>query len=128
MRMTTFLSIHDLNHSSDFETKNSYTTFINILDKIFGKHDTKIPIIVDEKCEEHQQFIKDNWKVLSNTFHLKPRIKSTKKLVRQTLKHIIDYFNDHFKLQQPVEFKLHVKAMRIGKNTSNHTYTSIKLP
>jgi hypothetical protein len=122
--MATYNTVHDLANSKEFDVKHSYFFFINLLDEIFGKHDD---ITVDEDCETHKDFIKDHWKMIDSLYSMPSSTKSTKKVVRQTLKNIIDYLNTHYQLKNPVEFKLQRKGIRIGEKTTSVTYSVINL-
>ena len=87
-------SFHDLNQSLIFEDSIRHDIFIRLLDALFGKHDQ---IIINLECENdvNQQLIKDQFKTLHTFFLIPKRVAYTQKSVRQTLKHIIDFLNNH---------------------------------
>ena len=119
-------SFHDLQTSDKFEDKIIYDFFIRLLDQLFGKHDH---ISIDSECETeiNQQLIKNQSKVISFYFKVPKRVFFTQKLVRQTLKHMIDFLNSEYKFQQSVQFYLKKVSTRIGDTVIGTCHTVFSL-
>ena len=111
--MDTFDSLKDGN----IEEQSIHTIFMTLLDRLFGE----ARYVIDRNIEvdEKHQIILDNWSILSKTFHLDSKLKFKKKLVRQTLKTIIDHINDKYKFNSPILFDTKATSIQQdGKTTT----------
>lgn len=93
----------DLQKSNEFHDRMTHYFLTNLLDLLFGSHDT---IHVDATCENesNHKLVHNQWEIIDAYFHVPTRIKHTQKCVRQTLKHIIDTLNSKYQFKQPIIF------------------------
>jgi hypothetical protein len=119
-------SFYDLAKSTQFEDKTIHDFFIRLLDALFDQHDH---LIIDSNCEseKNKQLIKDQWKLISLYFQVPKRVCSTKKCVRQTLKHIIDNLNERYQFKQPIQFNLKKDSVRVGDTVLGSSHTDFSL-
>jgi hypothetical protein len=97
-------NFHILHESMQFEDRMSYEFMIALLDDMFGQHD-RVIINTETECEKNRQFIKNNWKLIRQYYHVPDRLKYTQRCVRQTLIHIIDYLNGKYQFKQPIKIE-----------------------
>ena len=95
----------DLEKSSKLDDKMIYCFITHLLDQLYGQH-KQVIIPSGEESEDNQQLIRDQWIIISYYFKLPRRIKATQKMVRQTLKNIVDYLNRHYQFKHPITFNL----------------------
>ena len=119
-------SFLDLQKSTQFEDQTISDYFIRLLNALFGKHDH---IIIDSDCEneKNQELIKNQAKILAIYFQVPKRVVSTQKCVRQTLKHIVDFFNSHYQFKQPIQFNLKKNYSRIENKVVGSCHTVFSL-
>ena len=85
---------------------------------MFGKSTGEIIIDNDSENAKNQQLIKDNWEFLKYHFNIPKTVINTQKLVRQTFKYVVDYLNDKYKFQKPIEFIPKKILLEKGKKLS----------
>lgn len=119
-------SFYDLAKSAQFEDKMIHDCFIRLLDALFDKHDQ---LIIDSNCEseKNQQLILDQWKLISLHFQVSKRVCSTKKCVRQTIKHIVDFLNNKYQFKQPIQFNFKKDSVRVGDKILGSCHTDFSL-
>jgi hypothetical protein len=124
--MSTFESFSDLQKSTQFEDQLIHDFFVKLVDSLFDKHDN---IIINSECEteKNQQLIKDQCKFISLNFHVPKRVFSTQKCVRQTLKHMVEFLNNHYQFKKPMQFQPIRKTVRVGENTFATSYSVFSL-
>jgi len=124
-----FKDIHDVGTNGDFADKTAYTTFCMLLDHFFGKHTGTIIINSSIESESNAKFIDDNWNSFRITFGIPSTVRHAKKYVRQTIKRMVDYFNNNprFTLDREITFYAESKTARNGSKswTSINTTTLI---
>jgi hypothetical protein len=118
-----FKDIHDLATNGTFSEKVAYHTFIVLLDHFFKMHSGTIIINSDLETEENSKFILDNWETIAATFGIPYSVKKVKKLARQTINRIIEYFNNNsrFTLENKLGFLMQTKTIRINSTTTKNT-------
>lgn len=119
-------SFYDLQKSTTFQDQTICDFFLRLLDSLFGKHDD---IIIDLECETdiNQQLIKNQWKPISLYFKVPKRVSNTKKCVRQTVKHIVDFLNNKYQFKRPIQFNTKRDTIREGLNVFAKNYTTFNL-
>ena len=124
--MSTFVSFKDLSDSKNMEDQVIFDYLKRLLANLFGRHDD---IIIDFHCETdvNHQLIRDQWKSISLYFKVPNRVKSTQKCVKQTLKHIVDYLNNHYQFTSPIKMSSEKKSYRAGDLQSSINYTILNL-
>ncbi len=119
-------SFHDLSKSENFEDRQMYDFFINLLDELFGKHDN---IQINKECEteKNQELIKSQWNIIKSYFKITASVKHTQRCVRQTIQHSVNYLNHKYQFTQPIKFNTIQKNVRVKKRVISLCYTEFSL-
>lgn len=117
-------SFSDLEKSTDFNDNMIFIYLTKLITQIFGKLND---IVIDQLCEtdQNQKLIIDQWKLIDFYFKVPKRVLNTQKIVRQTIKYIVDYLNETYQFKQPVKWDVINKAVREGKNVISQSYTTL---
>ena len=97
-------SFEDLKKSDQFDERMSYEFLIILLDQLFGQHD-HIRIDMDTESDQNHGIIFLQWKLIKQYYKLPSSVKTTQKLVRQTLMQIANRLNEKYHFQQPIRFE-----------------------
>ena len=102
-------TFNDLQKSDRGEDRLKHDFLINLLDQLFGKDQHSKVIRIDSSIEtdERHRDIKNCWKMIQQYYRVNNSVKYTKKLVRQTLMHIVHYLNDKYDFKRPIKFEFH---------------------
>jgi len=98
------MSFEDLKNSAQPDERMSYEFLIILLDKLFGQHD-HVRVDAEAETEHNHGIIFLQWKQLQHYYNLPSTVKKTQKLVRQTLKHIIEHLNKKHHFTQPIKLE-----------------------
>jgi hypothetical protein len=100
-------SFYDLQKFPQFQIKSSYDFFIYLLDGLFGKDSYKSTITIDQSAEteKNHKFLLDEWNTIHTLYKTPNNTKKIQKLVRQTIKQIIEYLNETHKFTQPIRIE-----------------------
>jgi hypothetical protein len=79
----------------------------------------QIIISSENETDENHQLIKDNWHFIEHHLGVPRRILTTKKLVRQTFKYIIEHINFTYNLDRPIKFIAQKITIRQSKDVVN---------
>ena len=96
----------DLQNFQQFQIKSSYEFLIYLLDELFGKDSYKDTIKIDlsSETDKNHKLLLDQWDSIHTLYKTPTSIKKTQKLVRQTIKQIVDYLNETHKFTKPIKF------------------------
>lgn len=122
-------NVHALGDSQHMFHKHMYDSFIELLDKIFGTHTGTLRIDETIETPENIKFIEADWVSLKLYFQIPSTIKSVKKIVRQTLKYLVEYFNQNhlFTLESKIKFEHARKTVRVGTGFKAYSFTLLEL-
>ncbi len=100
-----FKSFSDLEHSK-LASDRAIFTFVNaLLIKIFGNSKGELVINKNIESEANQLAILEEWHFIERNFVVPKRVKNLKKVVRQTLKYIIEDLNQSYGFEIQIDFK-----------------------
>ena len=100
-----FKSFSDLEQSK-LASDRAIFTFVNaLLIKIFGHSKGELVINKNIESEANQLAILEEWHFIERNFVVPKRVKNLKKVVRQTLKYIIEDLNQSYGFEIQIDFK-----------------------
>lgn len=119
-------SFFDLEKSSDFCDNMIFLFVTKLVNELFGKSDN---IIIDQESEteKNHQYINSQWKAMELYFKIPKRILSKQKIVRQTMKYIVENLNEKYQFNQPLKWQPVTKTFREGSKTFGKSYTIFSL-
>ena len=97
----------DLKKNPQFQIQNSHDLLIMLLNQIFGQDSylQTVKIDLDIETDKNHQLIMDQWDDIHRLYKAPNSLKKTQKLVRQTLKHIVNYLNNTHNFAQPIKWE-----------------------
>jgi hypothetical protein len=120
-----FKDFSDLINSESLEDVVIHSFMISLLKRICGKSSGEITIDSLTETEENHKLIRNNWKFIQSIFNIPNRIKNNQKLVKQTLKYIMDDLNQRYSFSKPIELNSKKISTRTGKICSSYVQTTL---
>lgn len=122
-----FNSFHDLSTSPQMDDRLAHDFLIALLDQIFGHHEGILRIDLETETDTNHGIIYLRWKLIRQYYQVPSTAKKTQKLVRQTLKHIVENLNNKYHFTQPLQFVQKRLAYRENGKVLTPTYIEFSI-
>ena len=107
-----FTEFSSLSRSHNMIDRIIYMIISDVLNN-FSEKQTFDRFIVSKKIEtdDNQEYLLNNWEILSQFFQLPNRLKKNQKLVSQTIKFIINFVNGKYEFEKPIQINTTQKSI-----------------